>query len=92
GPQFRDGRIVKKEFKHSNGAGMQGFVMNLRRDQFKDVRVRQAIGLALDYEWMNRQLFYGQYTRIYSFFNNSQLAATGEPQGDELALLKSLQA
>ncbi|MFX6218444.1 ABC transporter substrate-binding protein, partial [Acinetobacter baumannii] len=59
GPQFRDGRIVKKEFKHSNGAGMQGFVMNLRRDQFKDVRVRQAIGLALDYEWMNRQLFYG---------------------------------
>ncbi|MFX5705917.1 ABC transporter substrate-binding protein, partial [Acinetobacter baumannii] len=56
------------------------------------VRVRQAIGLALDYEWMNRQLFYGQYTRIYSFFNNSQLAATGEPQGDELALLKSLQA
>ncbi len=92
GPQFRDGRIIKKEFKHSNGAGMQGFVMNLRRDQFKDVRVRQAIGLALDYEWMNRQLFYGQYTRIYSFFNNSQLAATGEPQGDELALLKSLQA
>ncbi|MCA1324704.1 extracellular solute-binding protein [Herbaspirillum sp. alder98] len=92
GPQFRDGRIIKKEFKHSNGAGMQGFVMNLRRDQFKDVRVRQAIGLALDYEWMNRQLFYSQYTRIYSFFNNSQLAATGVPEGDELALLKSIQA
>lgn len=92
GPQFRDGRIIKKEFKHSNGAGMQGFVMNLRRDQFKDVRVRQAIGLALDYEWMNRQLFYSQYTRIYSFFNNSQLAATGVPEGEELALLKSIQA
>ncbi|TWC67491.1 extracellular solute-binding protein [Herbaspirillum sp. SJZ099] len=92
GPQFRDGSIIKKEFRHSNGAGMQGFVMNLRRDQFKDRRVRQAIGLALDYEWMNRQLFYGQYTRIYSFFNNSPLAATGIPEGDELALLKSIQA
>lgn len=92
GPMFRDGSIVKKEFKHSNGAGMQGFVMNLRRDQFKDPRVRQAIGLALDFEWMNRQLFYSQYTRIYSFFNNSQLAATGVPEGDELALLKSIQA
>lgn len=92
GPQFRDGRIVKKEFKHSNGAGMQGFVMNLRRDQFKDPRVRQALGLALDFEWMNRQLFYDQYTRIYSFFNNSQLAATGVLEGDELALLKSIQA
>ncbi|MBO9538161.1 extracellular solute-binding protein [Herbaspirillum sp.] len=92
GPQFRDGSIVKKEFRHSNGAGMQGFVMNLRREQFKDPRVRQALGLALDYEWMNRQLFYSQYTRIYSFFNNSPLAATGVPEGDELALLKSIQA
>ncbi|MFL9923263.1 extracellular solute-binding protein [Herbaspirillum lusitanum] len=92
GPQFRDGRIIKREFRHSNGAGMQGFVMNLRREQFKDPRVRQAIGLALDYEWMNRQLFYNQYTRIYSFFNNSELAATGTPQGEELKLLQQIQA
>ncbi|WP_370543411.1 extracellular solute-binding protein [Herbaspirillum sp. Sphag1AN] len=90
GPKFRSGEIVKRELAHSNGAGMQGFVMNLRRPLFEDIRVRQALGLALDFEWMNRQLFYGQYKRIYSFFNNSELAATGVPQGDELKLLEQL--
>src|SRR5450830_325822 len=92
GPKFSSGEIVRRELRHSNGAGMQGFVMNLRREQFKDVRVRQALGLALDYEWMNRQLFYNQYKRIYSFFNNSELAATGVPSGDERALLESIKA
>ncbi|HWT71079.1 MAG TPA: extracellular solute-binding protein, partial [Oxalicibacterium sp.] len=90
GPKFSDGRIIKRELKHSNGAGMQGFVMNLRRPQFQDPRVRQALGLALDFEWMNRQLFYGAYTRIYSFFNNSPMAATGMPSADELALLEPM--
>ena len=90
GPKFSSGEIVKRELTHSNGAGMQGFVMNLRRSQFQDVRVRQALGLALDYEWMNRQLFYGQYKRIYSFFNNSDMAATGLPSADELRLLQPL--
>jgi len=90
GPKFRDGTIIKRDFVHSNGAGMQGFVMNLRRPQFQDIRVRQALGLALDFEWMNRQLFYGQYKRIYSFFNNSELAATGLPSEDELKLLEPL--
>jgi microcin C transport system substrate-binding protein len=90
GPKFRSGEIVKRELTHSNGAGMQGFVMNLRRPQFQDIRVRKALGLALDFEWMNRQLFYGQYKRIYSFFNNSDLAATGVPSADELKLLESL--
>lgn len=90
GPKFSSGEIVKRELTHSNGAGMQGFVMNLRRPQFQDVRVRQALGLALDYEWMNRQLFYGQYKRIYSFFNNSEMAATGLPSADELRLLEPL--
>src|SRR5690606_10468245 len=61
GPKFRSGEIVKTEFEHSNTAGMQGFVMNTRRPVFSDVRVRQALGYALDYEWMNRQLFYNQY-------------------------------
>jgi microcin C transport system substrate-binding protein len=92
GPKFTSGEIVKRELTHSNGAGMQGFVMNLRRPQFRDVRVRQALGLALDYEWMNRQLFYGQYKRIYSFFNNSEMAATGVPSGDELKLLETIRA
>lgn len=90
GPKFRDGTIIKRDFVHSNVAGMQGFMMNLRRPQFQDIRVRQALGLALDFEWMNRQLFYGQYKRIYSFFNNSELAATGLPSADELKLLEPL--
>lgn len=90
GPKFSSGEIVKRELPHSNGAGMQGFVMNLRRPQFADIRVRKALALALDYEWMNRQLFYGQYKRIYSFFNNSELAARGEPTADEVKVLTPL--
>jgi microcin C transport system substrate-binding protein len=90
GPKFESGEIVKRTLTHSNGAGMQGFVMNLRRPQFQDKRVRQALTLALDYEWMNRQLFYSQYKRIYSYFSNSQLAATGMPTEDELKLLEPL--
>lgn len=92
GAKFDSGAIIKRDFPQSNGAGMQGFVMNLRRPQFQDVRVRRALTLALDFEWLNRQLFYNQYQRIYSYFNNSEMAATGVPQGAELALLKSLQA
>ena len=90
GPKFASGEIIKRELQHSNAAGMQGFVMNLRRPQFQDLRVRKALGLALDFEWMNRQLFYNQYKRIYSFFNNSELAATGMPSEDELKLLEPL--
>jgi len=90
GPKFTSGEIIKRELTHSNGAGMQGFVMNLRRPQFQDVRVRRALDLALDYEWMNRQLFFGSYKRIYSFFNNSPMAATGLPSVDELKLLEPL--
>lgn len=90
GPKFTSGEIVKRELPHSNGAGMQGFVMNLRRPQFADLRVRKALGLALDFEWMNRQLFYGQYKRIYSFFNNSELGATGVPMTGELKVLEPL--
>jgi microcin C transport system substrate-binding protein len=90
GPKFRSGEIVKREFAHSNSEGMQGFVMNLRRPQFADMRVRKALGLALDFEWMKRQLFYGQYTRTKSFFNNSELGAKGLPSPDELALLEPL--
>jgi microcin C transport system substrate-binding protein len=92
GPKFESGEIIKRQLTHSNGAGMQGFVMNLRRPQFTDPRVRQALALALDYEWMNRQLFYGQYKRIYSFFNNSELGATGTPTPDELKLLEPLRS
>lgn len=92
GPKFESGEIIKRELKHSNGAGMQGFMMNLRKPHLQDIRVRKALALALDFEWMNRQLFYGQYKRIYSFFNNSELAASGLPSSDELQLLEPLRA
>jgi len=87
GPQFDSGQIQRTELKHSNNAGMQGFVFNLRRPLFQDIRVRKAIGLALDFEWSNRNLFYNQYTRCYSYFSNSELAASGLPGPDEIALL-----
>ena len=87
GPQFDSGQIRRTELKHSNNAGMQGFVFNLRRPLFQDIRVRKAISLALDFEWSNRNLFYNQYTRCYSYFSNSELAATGLPGADEIELL-----
>jgi microcin C transport system substrate-binding protein len=87
GPPFADGRIRKAELAHRNNAGMQGFIFNLRRPLFQDRRVRRAIALALDFEWSNRNLFYGQYRRCNSYFSNSELAARGLPQGEELALL-----
>ncbi len=90
GSKFDRGELIKKTLHHQNGAGMQAFVMNLRRPQFQDKRVRQALGLALDFEWMNRQLFYGQYQRIDSFFSNSELGAHGAPSATELAVLEPL--
>lgn len=87
GRQYESGEIVKREFAHSNSAGMQGFVMNTRRAEFADVRVRHALALAFDFEWMNRQVFYGQYVRSRSYFTNSDMEAKGEPSPAELALL-----
>jgi len=66
---------------------MQGFAINLRRDKFRDVRVRKALDLAFDFEWSNNQLFYNQYERCDSYFSNSELASSGLPQGKELELL-----
>jgi microcin C transport system substrate-binding protein len=87
GPKYDSGEILKTELAHSNNAGMQGFAINTRRDKFKDVRVRRALSLAFDFEWSNNQLFYNQYERCDSYFSNSELAATGLPQGRELELL-----
>jgi microcin C transport system substrate-binding protein len=67
---------------------MQSFAFNLRRDMFKDVRVRKAFNLAFDFEWENKTLFYGQYKRTDSYFVNTDLASSGVPQGAELALLE----
>lgn len=90
GAKFDSGEIIRRELTHQNPQGMQGFVFNLRRPPLQDVRVRKALSLALDFEWMNRQLFYNQYTRSYSFFTNSDMAARGVPTPEELALLRPL--
>jgi microcin C transport system substrate-binding protein len=88
GKGFDNGTLLKKRFPHKNNAGMQGFLMNTRREVFKDGRVRQAMGLAFDFDWTNKSLFYDQYTRNSSFFSNSYLAATGLPTGLELSYLE----
>jgi microcin C transport system substrate-binding protein len=90
GPRYASGDLIKREFPHSNVAGMQGFAMNTRREAFRDVRVRQALSLAMDFEWMNRQVFYDQYRRTPSYFTNSDMSATGVPEEDELAFLEPL--
>ncbi len=92
GSRFAKGELVKTELANSNAQGMQAFYFNIRQPKFQDVRVRQAIGLALDYEWMNRQLFYNQYKRSYSYFTNTVMAATGEPTAEELKLLEPLRS
>ncbi len=92
GRHFASGRLVKKEFPHKNNAGMQGFLFNTRRDLFQSRQVRQALGLALDFEWTNNALFFDQYDRSDSYFSNSYLAARGLPSEAELKLLKPLKA
>ncbi len=88
GKKFTDGSIIKKTFPHRNNAGIQGFLMNTRRELFRDVRVRKALGLALDFAWINKSLFHDQYTRSNSYFSNSFLAAQGLPAGLELEYLE----
>lgn len=88
GKRFDSGELVKSEFKHRLPSGFQSYVLNTRRDNFKDVRVRQALGLALDYEWMNRQMFYNAYQRVNGLFGNTDCQATGVPGPEELALME----
>ncbi len=92
GPGFDSGALIKLELPNHNPAGFQGFVVNLRRPQFQDVRVRQALALALDFQWLDRMLFYSAYKRIEGYFANSPFEARGVPGADELALLEPLRA
>jgi microcin C transport system substrate-binding protein len=87
GKRFDSGELFKGEFQHRLPAGFQSYVINVRRDKFKDVRVREALGLAMDFEWMNRQLFYGAYRRVTGLFGNTDCQATGLPSPQEQALL-----
>ncbi|MCG6203851.1 extracellular solute-binding protein [Rhodopseudomonas sp. HC1] len=87
-PAVADKRVVKEEFPINDSGRMQAFVLNTRRDMFKDARVRRAFNYAFDFEEMNKQLFYGQYKRINSYFEGTELASSGLPEGAELAILE----
>ncbi len=89
-PAVAQGRLIKEQIANGNPTGMQGFVFNTRRPMFQDVRVRHALSLLLDFEWSNKQLFNGAYTRTRSYFENSEMAATGLPGPEELAILEPL--
>lgn len=84
----KSGKIRMKEFRHQLPNGMQGFVFNLRRPLFQDRRVREALGLVLDFDWINEKLFYGAYTRLTSFFDNSDYKASDLPGKAEKKLLQ----
>ena len=89
-PAVRDHRVVLEEFPIRNLGRMQAFAFNTRRDKFKDARLRQAFDYAFDFEEMNKQLFFGQYRRIVSYFDGTELASSGLPQGQELEILETV--
>jgi peptide/nickel transport system substrate-binding protein len=87
-PALRDGRIVKEALRNSSPKGMEGFVFNLRRDLFRDIRLREALGMMFDFEWINANFHSGLYTRTRSFFDESELSSSGRPaSAAERALL-----
>jgi microcin C transport system substrate-binding protein len=89
-PAVVDKRVVKEEFPVTDSGRMQGFAFNLRREMFRDARLRRAFNYAYDFEEMNKQLFYGMYKRINSYFDGTDLACSGLPQGQELQLLEAV--
>jgi microcin C transport system substrate-binding protein len=89
-PALRDKKVVLEEFPVRNFGIMQAFAFNIRRDKFKDARVRRAFNFAFDFEEMNRQIFFGQYKRIASYFEGTELASSGIPEGQELEILQSV--
>jgi microcin C transport system substrate-binding protein len=89
-PAVAEKRVVLQEFPINDSGRMQAFALNLRRDQFKDVRLRRAFNYAFDFEEMNKQLFFGKYKRINSYFEGTELASSGLPQGQELAILETV--
>lgn len=89
-PAVKANMIVKEQIKNNNPVPMQGLVINLRKPLFQDIRVRQALTYAYDFEWLNKSMFYGQYTRLPSYFFGSELQATGTPDEKEMAILTPL--
>jgi microcin C transport system substrate-binding protein len=89
-PALRDGRVKKEVLPDETPSGTQGFFLNTRRQPLNDIRVRKALDLAFDFDWANRNLFYGLYTRTESYFENSAMKAEGMPSDAERALLTGL--
>jgi microcin C transport system substrate-binding protein len=89
-PAVQENRVIKEEFPVRNSGVMQAFVPNTRREKFADARVRRALNFAMDFEEMNKQLFYGLYKRIASYFEGTELAARDLPQGEELKILETV--
>ncbi len=89
-PAVRDKRVVLEEFPIRSIGVMQAFAFNIRRGKFKDARLRRAFNLAFDFEEMNKQIFFGQYKRIGSYFEGLELASSGLPEGNELAILETV--
>jgi microcin C transport system substrate-binding protein len=87
-PAIKDGRVKREILPDETPSGAQGWFMNLRRQKFRDPRVREALILAFDFEWTNKNLMYDAYKRTHSYFQNSDLMATGKPSPEELALLE----
>jgi microcin C transport system substrate-binding protein len=88
-PAMKDGLVVKEQVEHQVPEGMQSFVFNTRRPIFQDARVRRALGYLFDFEWYNKNYFYESYKRTKSYFENSDLASRGLPQGEELQILET---
>jgi microcin C transport system substrate-binding protein len=89
-PAVADKRVVREEFDIRSSGGMQAFAFNIRRDKFKDARLRRAFNFAFDFEEMNKQIFFGQYKRVASYFEGTELAARGLPEGRELEILNTV--
>ena len=89
-PAVKDKRVILEEFVQRNRGIMQAFAFNTRRDKFKDARLRRAFNFAYDFEEMNKQIFFGQYKRISSYFDGTELASSGLPQGQELEILEKV--
>ncbi|MGH1351190.1 MAG: extracellular solute-binding protein [Methyloligellaceae bacterium] len=86
-PAMKQGLVKKVVVPQKSVGSMQAFVLNTRREQFQDPKVRQALNLVYNFEWANKNLFYSQYSRLNSYFDNTEMAAKGLPQGAELAIL-----
>lgn len=87
-PAIRDGRVKRETIPDERPSGAQGWMINTRRERFRDPRLREALAYAFDFEWTNKNIMFGSYDRTHSYFQNSEMMAVGKPSAEELALLE----